>query len=97
MKIIFQIVELDFSHCKLSCEGAQAIGGYLAEIQSNQPLRSLRLTNNDIGANGMAGITRGLLEGQSHLIKLDLRLNPIGDDGAKHLAARKCIKIIFKN
>ena len=81
-----QIVEIDFSHCSLGNKGAHAIGAFLTMHPS---LKVLRLTNSEIGSEGFAGIVRGLLdEHATPLKRLDLRLNPLGDEGAVHLSAR---------
>ncbi|OXU20230.1 hypothetical protein TSAR_006153, partial [Trichomalopsis sarcophagae] len=96
------IEEIDFSHCKLGDAGAHAIGAFLSRRARTGRLKVLRLVNNGIGSSGVAGIVRGLLvptddhdddedsargELARTLARLDLRLNPIGDEGAKHLAA----------
>lgn len=83
-----QLVELDLSHCELGDEGAHAVGAYLVLSR----VKILNVANNRIGASGMAGIALGLLkddEREPCLRRLNLRLNPLGDEGASHLAARE--------
>ncbi|XP_063978515.1 dynein regulatory complex subunit 5-like [Diachasmimorpha longicaudata] len=76
---------LDFSHCKLGDTGAHAIGEFL---KIHRSLRELNLTNNDIKGAGVAGIVHGLIQGSSTPLRhLDLRLNPLRDDGGIHIAA----------
>lgn len=97
-----QLSELDLSHCKLGDEGALAVAAYLQQVHrvGAGQLRLVRLANNGVAAQGMAGLVRGLLpEGDgddvasSSVKHLDLRLNPLGDAGAEHLAARECHEI----
>ncbi|XP_048509429.1 dynein regulatory complex subunit 5 [Athalia rosae] len=79
------VVEMDLSHCKLGDAGAQAIGEYLT---MNKRLRILHLANNYIGASGVQGIVYGLLqESATPLRSLNLRLNPITDEGGAHICA----------
>ncbi|XP_076231005.1 dynein regulatory complex subunit 5 [Calliopsis andreniformis] len=79
------IEEVDFSHCKLADEGAHAVGEFLS-LHKN--LKSLYLTNNDIGPRGVAGIVYGLLKKEESILKhLDLRLNPLLDTGFSHICA----------
>lgn len=78
---------LDLSHCKLGDTGAHAIGEFL---KIHRRLKKLYLTNNDIQADGTAGIVHGLLQDSSTPLRhLDLRLNPLRDEGGTHIAARK--------
>ncbi|KZC15071.1 T-complex-associated testis-expressed protein 1 [Dufourea novaeangliae] len=77
------VVEIDFSHCKLADKGAFAIGEFL----SMHNLQVLRLVNNDIGPRGVAGLVHGLLKKEPELRHLDLRLNPLLDEGVMHLCA----------
>ncbi|XP_046837798.1 dynein regulatory complex subunit 5 isoform X2 [Vespa crabro] len=76
--------ELDFSHCKLFDLGAQAVAEF---VSLHGRLKVLRLVNNMIGAEGIAGIVYVLLERESMLSHLDLRLNPLGDAGGIHICA----------
>ena len=81
------------------------MGAFLAERRRlpRDRLRTVRLTNNGIGAVGLAGIVHGMLKEEekeeqegmkaSAVRCLDLRLNPFGDDGAVHLAACEYIWI----
>lgn len=88
---------MDLSHCKLGDLGAQAVGEYLT---MNKRLKVLQLANNYIGANGVQGIVHGLLqESATPLKSLNLRLNPIADDGGAHICAREkkftsCLNLI---
>ncbi|KAK2588730.1 hypothetical protein KPH14_001618 [Odynerus spinipes] len=77
--------ELDFSHCKLSDSGAHAVAEFTSLYRR---LKVLRLTNNDIGAEGVAGIVYALV-GRSvvALQHLDLGLNPLCDTGGSHICA----------
>lgn len=82
-----QIEELDVSHCKLMDTGAHAVGEFLS---MHRKLKTLHLTNNSIGPIGVAGIVHGILKASSTALKnLDLRLNPLQDEGADHVCARK--------
>lgn len=84
-----QIEELDFSHCKLADKGAKAVGEYL----SHRNLKILHLANNDIGPEGVAGIIYGLLKAEHTTLQhLNLRLNPLLDNGMFHVCACKCTK-----
>ncbi|KAM0732060.1 Dynein regulatory complex subunit 5 [Formica fusca] len=79
------IEELDVSHCKLMDTGAHAVGEFLS---MHRKLRTLHLTNNNIGPNGMAGIVHGILKASSTALKnLNLRLNPLQDQGGDHVCA----------
>ncbi|KYN01070.1 T-complex-associated testis-expressed protein 1 [Cyphomyrmex costatus] len=79
------IEELDLSHCKLMDNGAHAVGEFLS---MHRKLSSLYLTNNNIGPNGVAGIVHGLIKASSTALKhLDLRLNPLQNEGANHICA----------
>ncbi|KAI4476397.1 hypothetical protein M0804_013607 [Polistes exclamans] len=51
--------ELDFSHCKLSDSGAQAVAEFLS---LHGQLQVLHLANNNIGAEGVSGIVYALLK-----------------------------------
>ncbi|XP_033319795.1 dynein regulatory complex subunit 5-like isoform X2 [Bombus bifarius] len=78
------IEELDFSHCKLADKGAKAVGEYL----SHKNLKILHLANNDIGPEGVAGIIYGLLKAEHTTLQhLNLRLNPLLDNGMFHVCA----------
>ncbi|KAL2725142.1 dynein regulatory complex subunit 5 isoform X1 [Vespula squamosa] len=77
--------ELDFSHCKLFDLGAHAVAEF---ISLHKRLKVLRLVNNMIGTDGIAGIVYVLLERKSIILKhLDLRLNPLGEAGGDHICA----------
>nr|XP_012140977.1 PREDICTED: T-complex-associated testis-expressed protein 1 [Megachile rotundata] len=80
------IEELDFSHCKLADKGAHAVGEFL---RMHKGLKVLHLANNDIGPDGVAGIMYGLLkrEDASMLNDLNLKLNPLLDDGVVHICS----------
>ncbi|XP_050446772.1 dynein regulatory complex subunit 5-like [Cataglyphis hispanica] len=79
------IEELDVSHCKLMDTGAHAVGEFLS---MHRKLKTLHLTNNNIGPSGVAGIVFGILKGTSTALKnLNLRLNPLQDEGANHVCA----------
>ncbi|GAB1866311.1 T-complex-associated testis-expressed protein 1 [Camponotus japonicus] len=79
------IEELDVSHCKLMDTGAHAVGEFLS---MHRKLKTLHLTNNSIGPIGVAGIVHGILKASSTALKnLDLRLNPLQDEGADHVCA----------
>lgn len=80
---------LDLSHCKLADTGAHAIGEFL---RIHKRIKELHLVNNGIGPNGLAGIVHGLLQDSSAPLKyLNLRLNPLRDEGGVHICA--CNKI----
>ncbi|KAF3423407.1 hypothetical protein E2986_01732 [Frieseomelitta varia] len=73
------IEEMDFSHCKLADKGALAV----AEFLSQKKIKILHLANNDIGAEGVAGIVYGLLKTEHTILQhLNLKLNPLLDNGA---------------
>ncbi|XP_024868822.1 dynein regulatory complex subunit 5-like [Temnothorax curvispinosus] len=79
------IEELDLSHCKLMDTGVHAVGEFLS---MHQKLRTLHLANNNIGPIGVAGIVHGLMKANTTALKdLDLRLNPIQNEGANHICA----------
>ncbi|KAK0167824.1 hypothetical protein PV327_001683 [Microctonus hyperodae] len=79
------IQELDLSYCKLSDTGAHAIGEFL---KIHKHIRAIYLINNGIGSNGVAGIVHGLLhESDTSLQFLNLRLNPIQDEGGAHICS----------
>ncbi|XP_011502625.1 PREDICTED: T-complex-associated testis-expressed protein 1 [Ceratosolen solmsi marchali] len=85
-----QIREIDFSHCKLENQGALAVSAFLIQRNTNSELMSLSLSNNKIGSEGLAGIVHGLILSDTNFMgirRLDLKFNPIGDEGADHLAA----------
>ncbi|XP_028050983.2 dynein regulatory complex subunit 5 [Monomorium pharaonis] len=79
------VEELDLSHCKLMDIGAHAVGEFLS---MHQGLSTLHLTNNNIGPDGVAGIVYGLMKAKSiNLKNLDLRLNPLQNEGLNHICA----------
>ncbi|KOC68411.1 T-complex-associated testis-expressed protein 1 [Habropoda laboriosa] len=79
------VKEIDFSHCKLQDKGAHAIGEFLS-LHKN--LKTLHVANNDIGPEGVCGITYGLLKKEDSILKhLNLRLNSLLDAGAFHVCA----------
>ncbi|XP_029159662.1 dynein regulatory complex subunit 5-like [Nylanderia fulva] len=79
------IEELDVSHCNLMDTGAHAVGEFLS---MHRKLRTLHLTNNNIGPIGVAGVVHGILKASSCALKnFDLRLNPLLDEGAHHVCA----------
>ncbi|XP_019697743.2 dynein regulatory complex subunit 5 [Harpegnathos saltator] len=85
MALNHNIEELDLSHCKLMDTGAHAVGEFLS---IHQKLKTLHLANNNIGSTGLAGIIHGILKRKSSSLKnLDLRLNPLQDEGANHVCA----------
>jgi len=52
--------------------------------------------NNSIGPEGVAGLVHGILKASSTALKnLDLRLNPLQDEGANHICARKSKNIFL--
>jgi len=68
---------------------AHAVGEFLS---MHQRLRTLHLANNNIGPIGVAGIVHGLIKANSTALKnLDLRLNPLQNEGINHICARKYI------
>nr|XP_031832237.1 dynein regulatory complex subunit 5 [Nomia melanderi] len=77
------ITEIDFSHCKLGDRGAFVLGEFL----SMHNARVLRLVNNNIGPKGASGLVHGTMKREPVLKHLDLRLNPLQDDGIAHLCA----------
>ncbi|XP_076644438.1 dynein regulatory complex subunit 5 [Halictus rubicundus] len=79
------ITEIDFSHCKLGDKGVFAVGEFL----STHNAKVMRLANNDIGPKGVSGLVHGMLKRKQQpvLEHLDLRLNPLLDEGATHLCA----------
>jgi len=82
-----QIEELDLSYCKLADTGAHAIGAFLS---MHRNLRTLRLVNNNIGPSGVAGIIHGILIAESSALRdLDIRLNPLEEEGANYVCARE--------
>ncbi|XP_044004505.1 dynein regulatory complex subunit 5 isoform X2 [Aphidius gifuensis] len=81
--VVIQV--LDLSHCKLGDTGAHAIGEFL---RIHKRIKELHLVNNGIGPNGLAGIVHGLLQDSSAPLKyLNLRLNPLRDEGGVHICA----------
>jgi len=82
-----QIEELDLSYCKLADTGAHAVGAFLS---MHQNLRTLHLVNNNIGPSGVAGIIHGILTAESSALKnLNVRLNPLLEEGANYICARE--------
>ncbi|CAD1474237.1 unnamed protein product, partial [Heterotrigona itama] len=81
------IEEMDFSHCKLADKGAQAVGEFLCQ-KKKKNIKTLHLANNEIGAEGVAGIVYALLKTEDATLQhLNLKLNPLLDDGAFHMCA----------
>lgn len=79
---------MDLSHCKLGDDGAKTVGAFLAQ-HNNRRLKTLHLANNNIGPSGLAGIVQGLLQnGSMPLQRLNLRLNPLRDEGGDHICSR---------
>ncbi|XP_051156658.1 dynein regulatory complex subunit 5 isoform X2 [Leptopilina boulardi] len=85
MSVNNSLEEIDFSHCKLEDNGAQAIGLFLT---MHKRLEILHLANNKIGPVGVAGIVYGLLEENSVPLKnLNLRLNPLQNEGGMQICS----------
>lgn len=73
--------------------GAHAVGEFLS---MHRKLQILHLANNSIGPDGAAGLVHGILKASSTALKnLDLRLNPLQDEGANHICARKSKNIFL--
>ncbi|KAK9892097.1 hypothetical protein WA026_018300 [Henosepilachna vigintioctopunctata] len=74
------LVELDLSHCKIGEQGALCIAKL---IQVHPTLEILNLCDNEVAGLGGEGIGFALLQENScPLVSLDLRLNPLGHQGA---------------
>lgn len=56
------------------------------ELQGNETVQSLNLSNNEFGAAGAASLAALLSEPTCSITELDLSNNKIGVEGAKHLA-----------
>ncbi|XP_048006160.1 uncharacterized protein LOC125241637 [Leguminivora glycinivorella] len=82
---------LDFSHCKISDEGAASIAKF---ILRHENLRSLILADNVFGPSGIESIAHALNHVTCSIRNLDLRLNTrLGSEGIAHIAvtiARGC-------
>ncbi|KAJ3654632.1 hypothetical protein Zmor_013807 [Zophobas morio] len=72
---------LDFSHCKISDEGGVALSKFCLLNSVN----TLVLANNQIGTKGMEALSYVICQSACRLSTLDLKLNPIGNEGANHL------------
>lgn len=76
--------ELEVAHCKITDEGAKALGHY---ISIKPTLKHLRLQNNSITSSGAQGLAYALAQGEAaQLETLDLKFNLIGDEGGQYLA-----------
>jgi Ran GTPase-activating protein (RanGAP) involved in mRNA processing and transport len=73
---------LDFSNCKLKCEGLSGIGEGLSK---NKTLTNLNLSENLIKDRGVENLSHGLLKNKS-IITLDLSRNQIKNKGAVSLS-----------
>lgn len=74
------IIELELSHCRIGNQGALCIAKL---IEVHPTLQILNLSDNLIGGVGGEGIGYALLQEDScPLVSLDLRLNPLGHQGA---------------
>ncbi|MBL8924312.1 MAG: hypothetical protein JNJ54_36020 [Myxococcaceae bacterium] len=76
---IAQLAWLDLSSNAIGNDGAAA----LARARFAPRLTRLGLEGNQLGSRGAAA----LVEGTASLVALDLSANPLGDDGARELAA----------
>lgn len=72
-----RIETLDLRYCGLGAKGAAALAGSAAFAG----VRRLHLQRNRITAEGVRALTR-----LTHVEELDLRYNPVGEDGARALA-----------
>ncbi|XP_026470613.1 dynein regulatory complex subunit 5-like [Ctenocephalides felis] len=75
--------ELDFSYCRIGNQGGLMIGKLLS---MHPTLKILKLPCNCIGDLGARGIAYGLMqEGSAPLKYLDMRLNPLKEEGITSL------------
>ncbi|VDK37309.1 unnamed protein product [Taenia asiatica] len=77
------LVVLNLSHNIISDWGARALGKL---INGRSRLECLDLTNNRLNAEGAEALSHALAKGAGTLMKLNLRLNRIRDDGASSIA-----------
>lgn len=76
--------ELEVAHCKITDEGAKALGHF---ISIKPTLRHLRLQNNSITSPGAQGLAYALAQREgAQLETLDLKFNLVGDEGGQYLA-----------
>ncbi|XP_045466622.1 dynein regulatory complex subunit 5-like [Harmonia axyridis] len=74
------IIELELSHCRIGDQGALCLAKL---IEVHPTLQVLNLCDNLVGGIGGEGIGFALLQENScPLVSLDLRLNPLGHQGA---------------
>ncbi|KAL0850332.1 hypothetical protein ABMA28_012162 [Loxostege sticticalis] len=82
---------LDFSHCKISDDGAASVAKF---ISRHENLRNLLLVDNIFGPAGAESISHALNHAGCGIRNLDLRLNnKLGSEGVAHIAvslARGC-------
>ncbi|XP_067000545.1 dynein regulatory complex subunit 5 [Anabrus simplex] len=79
------LLELDFSHCKVSDNGALAVGKI---ITVHPTLKRINLCNNKIGPKGVSGIAYALQQPEGCPLEyLNLRLNLIRDEGVEDLCS----------
>ncbi|KAH9279129.1 Protein NLRC3 [Echinococcus granulosus] len=77
------LLVLNLSHNIISDWGARALGKL---INGRSRLECLDLTNNRVNAEGGEALSHALSKGAGTLMKLNLRLNCIRDDGASSIA-----------
>ncbi|XP_041356902.1 ran GTPase-activating protein 1-like [Gigantopelta aegis] len=75
---------INFSDCLMKTEGVSAIADALDEGHAN--LKELILSGNEITKSGISAIT-GCLENKTHLQKLDLNENMLGEEGVELVQA----------
>ncbi|XP_063837184.1 NLR family CARD domain-containing protein 3-like [Ostrinia nubilalis] len=82
---------LDFSHCKISNDGAASVAKF---VSRHENLRNLLLVDNIFGPTGAESISHALNHAGCGIRNLDLRLNnKLGSEGIAHIAvslARGC-------
>jgi Ran GTPase-activating protein (RanGAP) involved in mRNA processing and transport len=78
------VLKIDLSHCRLGDGGVSILG--LTFGFRNTTLQKLTLDNNSISSTGVCVLLEAMEQGSHHITDLELRHNPIGNEGASLLA-----------